>query len=73
MNPPKPEVVVNKNEEEFTEEEKQRIEQALAASQQKNQVHLVVRTKFVPFSCQLFNSNAKCYTDWREGSDQVDR
>jgi hypothetical protein len=36
-------VVVNKDDTEFTEEEKQRIEQALAETQQKNQVFLVVR------------------------------
>lgn len=36
-------MVVNKDDTEFTEEEKQRIERALAETQEKNQVFLVVR------------------------------
>jgi hypothetical protein len=43
-------VVVNKDDTEFTEEEKQRIERALAETQEKNQVFLVVRISILQSS-----------------------
>jgi hypothetical protein len=46
-------VVVNKDDTEFTEEEKQRIERALAETQEKNQVFLVVRIPSNPLPYKI--------------------